>query len=224
MRGKLIAIEGTDCSGKETQSNLIVKKLNEIGIKTEKFCFPNYDSPTGKIIAGPYLGKEGYEKGYFSEGASNVDPLVASLYFIADRKYNIKEIEEKLNNGINVVVDRYVDSNLAHQGSKIFDENEREKIFKTLEEIEYKLLNLPRPDITIFLYMPFECAKILKNNRKEKADQHESDEKYLKNSEKTYLYLAERNKYITINCSENNKPLDINKINQTIYDKLKKLV
>ena len=57
-RGKLIAIEGTDCSGKETQTNLLIKKLREEGVQVQNFSFPNYNSPTGKIIGGPYLGKE----------------------------------------------------------------------------------------------------------------------------------------------------------------------
>ena len=98
MRGKLIVIEGTDCSGKETQSNLLVDFLNNAGLKTKKFAFPNYDSPTGKIIAGPYLGKEGYQPPLFEEGASNVDPYCATLLFAMDRKYNIKEIRT-LNSG-----------------------------------------------------------------------------------------------------------------------------
>jgi dTMP kinase len=57
VRGKLIVIEGTDCSGKETQANLLIEKIRKTGILVEKFSFPNYESPTGKIIGGPYLGK-----------------------------------------------------------------------------------------------------------------------------------------------------------------------
>lgn len=224
MKGKLIVIEGTDCSGKETQSNLLVKKLNELGYKTEKFCFPNYESATGRILAGPYLGKPDYGEGYFSEGASNVDPKVASLYFAADRKYNISKIEEKLNQGINVVVDRYIDSNFAHQGSKIYDDKKRKLMFNYLEKLEYGLLELPRADITIFLYMPIEAAKILKANRPEKPDQHEMDEKYLLNSEKVYLQLAKMHKYIKIDCAVENKPQPIEKIHDVVLSKiLKKL-
>ena len=224
MKGKLIVIEGTDCSGKETQSNLLVENLNKKGIVTEKYCFPNYASPTGKIIAGPYLGKSDYGAGYFSEGASNVDPYVASLYFAADRKYNIKEIQEKLDSGINVVVDRYIDSNLAHQSSKIENIKQRKAMFKFLDNLEYKLLKLPKADITIFLYMPLECAKILKANRSEKPDQHENDEKYLLNSEKTYLYLAKKKRYIKIDCSIDNHPKTVHSIQDEILGKiLKKL-
>lgn len=220
-KGKLIVIEGTDCSGKETQSNLLVENLNKQGFKTEKFCFPYYQSATGKMIAGPYLGKPDYCEGYFKEGASNVDPKVASLFFAADRKYNINKIQEKLNQGINVVVDRYVDSNLAHQGAKIYDIKQKKEMFKFLNTLEYKLLKLPKPDITIFLYMPQECAKILKANRQEKPDQHELDENYLQNAEKTYLYLAKKKKYIKVNCSKNNQPKSINDIHDEVMEKIK---
>ena len=63
MRGKLIVIEGTDCSGKETQTKLAMEKLKNEGIDVVRLSFPNYDSPTGKIVGGPYLGKS-----YISEG------------------------------------------------------------------------------------------------------------------------------------------------------------
>lgn len=222
MKGKLIVIEGTDCSGKETQSNLLVENLNKLGKPTEKYCFPRYTSPTGRIIAGPYLGKPDYGEGYFNEGASNVDPKVASLYFAADRKYNINEITQKLDNGINVVVDRYIDSNLAHQGSKFSDFKERKKMFHFLDTLEYKLLGLPKADITIFLYMPLECAKILKSHRQEKPDQHEMDENYLLNSEKTYLYLSKKKKYIKIDCAKDNNPKSIEEIQNEILNKISK--
>ena len=89
MRGKIIVIEGTDCSGKETQSKLLVKRLTEKGIKCASFSFPMYDTPTGRIVGGAYLGKPEICDGYFKEGAPNVDPKVSCLYYAADRKYNI---------------------------------------------------------------------------------------------------------------------------------------
>ena len=219
MKGKLIVIEGTDCSGKETQSNLLVKNLNDRGYPTEKFCFPYYESATGKIIAGPYLGKKDYCEGYFEEGATNVDPKVASLYYAADRKYNISKITEKLEKGINVVVDRYIDSTLAHQGSKILDDKKRNEMFKFLNTLEYKLLKLPKADITIFLYMPLNEAKKLKANRAEAADQHEQDESYLLNSEKTYLYLAKKKKYLQVNCARDNEVRTIEDIQNEVLNR-----
>ena len=88
MAGKIIVIEGTDCSGKETQSKLLEEKLNSKGKKCVKFNFPMYDTPTGKIVGGSYLGRKEIGESLFSEGAVKVDPHVTCLYYAADRKYN----------------------------------------------------------------------------------------------------------------------------------------
>ena len=215
MKGKLIVIEGTDCSGKETQSNILVEYLNNKGLKTNKYAFPNYNSPTGKIIAGPYLGKEGYQPPLFSEGATNVDPYCASLLYAMDRKYNIKQIEDDLNSGINVVLDRYVDSNMAHQGSKLLGK-ERERMFCFIEQLEYNLLKLPKADISILLYMPVWASKKLKENREEKPDQHELDEQHLKKSEETYLQLAKRRNSFVLECTLNEEILSIPEISKKL--------
>lgn len=217
-KGLLIVVEGTDCSGKETQSNLLVKKLNDMGIPTEKYCFPRYNSATGKIIAGPYLGKEGYYAPLFEEGAVNVSPYVASLYYAADRKYNIKDITDNLEKGVCMVVDRYVESNFAHQGSKFSDVGEQEKMFEFLDNLEYGLLQLPKPDVTLFLHMPTESAKILKQNREEKPDLHEIDENYLKHCENTYLRLAEKRGYKKVSCVEKNNIKTIEQIHSEVVE------
>ena len=195
--GTLIVIEGTDCSGKETQSNLLYERLEDPKFKTS---FPMYDTPTGKIIAGPYLGKEGYEESYFEEGAANVDPEVAMLYYAADRAYNIDKVEERLKNNETVILDRYVESNMAHQGGKITDPEKRKKVYDQIEKLEYHALCMPRPDLTIFLYMPYEYACILKQHRNERPDGHESSKEHLMNAEKAYLELAERYDYKIVNC------------------------
>ena len=215
MKGKLIVIEGTDCSGKETQSNLLVDYLNKMGIKTKKFAFPNYNSPTGKIIAGPYLGKEGYQPPLFPEGASNVDPYCASLLYAMDRKYNIGPIEQAIKDGFNVVLDRYTDSNMAHQGSK-FEGKQQEQMFYFLNKLEYELLKLPRPDIPVLLHMPTWAANILKKNRKEKADQHEADINHLIKSEQTYLKLANINNTHVLECTNGDKILSIEEISKQL--------
>lgn len=216
-RGKLIVIEGTDCSGKETQSNLLKEKLEGVGCLVYKDSFPMYDTPTGKIIGGPYLGKKHIGKGWFDEGASNVDPLVASAYFTADRKYNIDKINEKLDQGYTVILDRYVESNMAHQGGKIFNKVKREDLYWRLDLLEYEIFELPRPDRVFFLYMPQEYTEILKKGRKESADQHESDVKYLLNSEKAYLELATMYNFVTINCVENNQIKTIEEISDSLF-------
>lgn len=218
MKGKIIVIEGTDCSGKQTQAELLVKKLNKNGYKTIGLSFPMYDTPTGKIIGGPYLGKSYIGEGYFSEGASNVNPKVACLYFAADRLYNIDKINRAINSGINVILDRYVESNMCHQGGKIKDINKRNELIDWIDNLEFGFLKLPRPDKVIFLYMPYKKTIELKRNREELPDQHECDENYLINAENTYIYLSNKYKYITINCVNNEQIKSIDDISKEVYN------
>ena len=221
MQGKLILIEGTDCSGKETQTKLLVEKLNNDGIKCERFSFPMYDSPTGKIVGGPYLGKSYISDCWFSEGAVNVDPKVAALYYAADRKYNIGKIEELLNSGVNVVLDRYIYSNLAHQGGKISDKDERFKMYDWLDKLEFGLLELPHADIKVFLHMPYEVALILKKDRAEGMDQHESSKDHLIAAENAFKEIANMYNFRTIECNMGDSPKSIENISNELYDYIK---
>ena len=218
MKGKLIVIEGTDCSGKETQSNLLIEALKKKNIPVEKLGFPMYETPTGKIIGGPYLGKEWICDGWFKEGASNVEPKVAALYYAADRRYNLPKINSLLEQGINVVLDRYVYSNMAHQGGKITDTNERMNMYAWLDVLEFKLLELPKADIAIFLHMPYEEACKLKKNREEAPDQHESDAEHLKNAENAYLELAQTYKWKTIECVHDHQIKSIEEIHKEVLE------
>lgn len=224
LKGKIIAIEGTDCSGKETQTNLLIKRLREEGYQVQNFSFPNYNSPTGKIIGGDYLGKDYIGPSVFEEGPTNVDPKVASLYYAADRKYNIDKIVFLLENDYNIILDRYIYSNMAHQGGKIEDEKERLSMYDFLEKLEFDLLELPRPDVTIFLHMPQEVSKKLKEGREESPDGHEKDEKHLEMAEKSYLELAQKYNFETIECSEDGEPKSIEEIGKQVYQKVKKIL
>ena len=220
MKGKIIVIEGTDCSGKETQSKLLEERLKKDGIDCIRFSFPMYDTPTGKIIGGPYLGKEEITESFFEEGPVNVDPHVICLYYAADRKYNMKKIEEYLDKGYYVILDRYTTSNLAHQGSKIKDPDERFNMYQWIDKLEYWLLRLPKPDQTIFLHMPLEYSIELRNNR-ETIDEHEKDEEYLRQSEECYIELSELYNWSKIECVKDNKIRTIEDINNEIYDIIK---
>lgn len=218
MKGKLIVIEGTDCSGKETQSNLLIEKLKNDGVIIKMFSFPNYNSPTGKIIGGPYLGKSYISEGWFPEGAPNVDPKVSALYYAADRLYNIDKIKFLLDNGVNVILDRYVYSNMAHQGGKLSDKNERLSMYEWLDNLEFNLLELPRPDIGVFLHMPYELSLSLKKGRAEDLDQNEKDKNHLINAEMAYIELANKYDFYTIECNDNDRIRTIEEINSDLYD------
>lgn len=215
-RGKIIVIEGTDCSGKETQSKLLVEKLNEAGIKTEMVSFPCYETATGKIVAGPLLGKNS-TKSYFKEGLPNVDPKLISLYYAADRKYNIENITNLINSGVNVILDRYVYSNMAFQGSKYKDDLARLQFFDWVQKLEFELLELPKSDINIFLHVPVNKVVDLLNSREEKADENECNTSYLKSSEETYFLLASKYNFKVVECVLNDSLRTIEDINNELY-------
>ena len=217
-RGKLIVIEGTDCSGKETQARLLEKRLKERGIMACHLSFPNYDTPTGRIIGTCYLGRhdEGDEDGWFSEGASHVDSLVSSLYYAADRRYNIRKIMDLLDSGVNVILDRYTFSNMAHQGGKIISQEERFAFFKKIEILEFDLLGLPRPDMVILLYVPYQVTLELQKKRGEELDQNEQDKRHLRRAEQTYLELKALYHFKMIECVSNDKMRSIESINDEL--------
>ena len=223
-KGKLLVIEGTDCSGKETQAKKAVEYFKSKGINIYEYSFPNYESTTGKIVGGPYLGKSYICEGWFSEGAVNVDPLVASAYYAADRRYNIPEINKHLENGDIVLLDRYVESNMAHQGGKIKDPKKRQEIYQKLDTLEFEIMELPRPDAVIFLYMPFEYAAILKKNRAESADQHESNREHLEQAEKAYLELTEKYNYIKVDCVKNDVIRTIDDISSEVVSRIEEII
>ena len=220
---KIIVIEGTDCSGKETQTKLLLENLKKDGIKIDSMSFPNYESPTGKIVGGPYLGKEYICDGWFAEGAALVDPYVAMCYFGADRRYNLPLIMEKLNNG-HLILDRYVYSNMAHQAGKLDDVDARNKMIDKLEKFEFGILELPRPDVAIFLYMPYEYGLKLKEGRSEKLDQHEISYENQVNSIKTYLEMESRYNFIRIDCVKDGSIRTKQDISDEIYKKVKKIL
>lgn len=218
-KGKLIVIEGTDCSGKETQSKLLVKKLNAMGIKAINLSFPMYDTPTGKIVGGPILGRKDNGDCWFPEGPINLDPKVFCLYLAADRKYNFSKINEFLDNGYCVILDRYVSSNMAHQGAKIKDPDERFNLFKWIDKLEYWLLELPKPDITLFLNVPLSLSKELRKNRSF-IDENEKDDEYQLMTSKTYLELAGLYNWDVVDCLDknNNNIRTIDDINSEILN------
>lgn len=224
MRGKLIVIEGTDCSGKETQAKLLAKKLTQVNIPIKHLSFPNYNTATGKIIGSCYLGKEELcnqllktNNGWFEEGASNVDGLVSSLYYAADRKYNIDVIENLLNKGINVILDRYTFSNMAHQGGKILTQEERFKFFKKIDVLEFDLLGLPKPDLVVLLYVPYQVTLKLQEDRLESKDQHEKDKNHLRRAEQTYLELRALYHFKMIECTKDGEMRPIKDIHEELF-------
>lgn len=209
MRGKLLVIEGTEGSGKETQADLLVRRLNEMGEKAVKMRFPMYDTPTGKIIYEHILNKDG--NSYFDE---EVDPKALSLYYAADRVNNIGKINDLLDKGVHVVLDRYVESNMAYQASKFEDIKDRVNMIFWMEQLEFNLLDLPRPDKVIFLFLPYQYRPLVGEV---------ADSKY-HNIEMTYHLLSRRYDFGVVSCVNDDKLKDINSISDEVLEYVKNII
>ena len=210
--GKIIVIEGVNDSGKETQSKLLAKALKEEGYKVVEFSFPMYKSPTGKIFKNCVLGKDG--NGYFEEGYENLDPYVVCLYTAADRKYHKEKIERYLKNDYIVILNRYTSSNMAHQGSRYSDSEERFYMYQWIDKLEYWLLKLPKPDCTILLKVP---AKYLNQlSEKQVAFNFQEDIFDQDSVLKAYIELSELYNWDSIDCVSNNKMKSVEEIHEEI--------
>lgn len=215
-RAKIIVIEGTDGSGKETQSKLLESYYISKGYKVKRVAFPVYDSPTGKIVGGPYLGKTDICPSYFEESSPNVDPIVSSLYYAADRRYNfLKEIESYIYKNDILILDRYTTSNMGHQVGKATSKAKKDILLDFIYTLEFDLCELPKPDLVLFLHMPYKASIELRKGRTA-TDGNESSPTHMKKAEENYLYICKKYRWSYINCL-NGKYKDIKSI-RTIED------
>ena len=211
--GKIFVIEGINGSGKETQSQLLVEELKKKGLKVVIFSFPMYESPTGRIFKDCLLGKDG--DSWFQESILDLDPKVVCLYTAADRKYNSNKIKEYLDKDYIVVLNRYTSSNMAHQGSKYESSEERFYMYQWIDKLEYWLLGLPKPDLTIFLSLPPNYSHKLLNQQIsfsfDHTDNYDQEKVFL-----AYLELSELYNWHKIECIKDDKCKSILEINKEI--------
>ena len=217
-KAKIIVIEGSDCSGKETQSQKLIERLKSNGKKVAYFSFPNYEVETGKIIGGPLLGIPSIGKSYFKD-ISSLDPYVTSLYYAADRRFHLGSLNYAIENNDYIILNRYTSSSMAHQGSKINDKSSRKKFYQDIEYLEYEILKLPKPDKIFFLYVPIEISCDLLKQRGD-LDKDEKNRKHLQKSLEIYQELAEIYHYCVINCIFKNQLRNIEDIHNEIYKEI----
>lgn len=213
-RGIILAFEGLDGSGKETQTKLLEKRLNENNIKSIRIEFPNYNGEYS-IFVKKYLNGE------FGE---DLNPYVISTFFSLDRLGVYKTyIEKYIKEGNVVICDRYVYSNLIYQGGKISDLSEREKFFNWILDFEYNKCSLLKEERTFFLDVPIDISlKIIKE--RETHDIHEKNEKFLRSCYENLKYISKKYNLEIIECFKNEKLLSIEEINDDIYKRVLRIL
>ncbi len=214
--GALIAIDGVDASGKQTQTELLLKRMNEKSPRL--ISFPAYDKPSSAPV-------KMYLNGDFGKNPDDVNAYAASALFAVDRYATYKSDWEKdYKSDKLIIADRYVSSNMIHQAGKISDAAEKEKFLEWLFDLEYNKFGLPQPDVMIFLDMPPEYGARLMAERANKItggmskDIHENDREYLQKSYDNALFVAKKYNWNIVSCIRDNKIRTIEDINNEIYN------
>jgi thymidylate kinase len=226
-KGKLIVIDGIDGSGKATQVRLLQERLKKEGRLVKTVDFPRYENNFfGKLI-GQYLS------GVYGDFIQ-MDPRVASVMYAADRFESSKEIRKWIDHGYTVLADRYVSANQIHQGGKIKSLAERKQFLAWLEKMEYGVFCIPKPDLVVYLDVPFEVSQYwlkqkvakrkkqsyLKGGRKDVA---EDNLIHLKESRNSALALQKANKdWVKVECCKGMYCLLPEQIHEQIFEILKK--
>jgi len=216
--GKFIVIDGTDGSGKTTQLNLLIKKLREQGKEVEVADFPQYNQKSAGLVEEYLEGKYGT--------ADEVGPYVASVFYAVDRFDASFKMKEQLNQGKIIISNRYVSASMGHQGGKIKTPEELKKYLDWLQNFEYNIMKIPKPDLTLILHVDSEISQKLSINRNREdwknktKDIHEENLQHLKDAEKTYLEISKLPKFQLIECCKNNQILPIEEIHKLILEKI----
>jgi dTMP kinase len=198
-----LVIEGIDGAGKETQTRLLKEYLKSLGKKVVTQSFPNYGTDGCKPV-------QMYLDGKLSKTANEVNAYQSSVLFAVDRFCTMTQLNKTIDNDSVVVFDRYVSSNMLHQGGKIHNDAELEKFLKWLEEFEFEVMKIPRPDKIFFLSVPPEISMKLIAERKNlksmtEKDIQESDENHLKNAFETGTKISKMFGWEVIDCVDHEK-------------------
>jgi dTMP kinase len=268
-KGKLIVIEGTDGSGKKTQTAKLLERLIAEGADlasgdaslfaphrtkllaedvsdidedkdpvsdnssennfVQAIDFPRYGTPSCYLV-------EKYLHGGFGT-ANEVGPYVASMFYAVDRYDHSFDMKKKLDAGTILVSDRYVSASMGHQAGKIDDLKERDVYLDWLDNLEFEIFKIPRPDLTIILYVDPETNQRLMASRPDKeylkgkkTDIHEADLDHLRKAGEAFLYVARKFGWTIIDCApktaENpeGKLLSIDEIHEMIWKKVSEVL
>ena len=216
-RGLFLVIEGTDGSGKGTQFQILKQRLEQSGFEVAAFDFPQYDEPSSFFVKEYLNGKYGT--------AEEVGPYTASLFYALDRYQAAPKIREALEAGKIVLANRYTGSNMAHQGTKFANSEDRRGYFIWLENLEFQMLNIPRPNASIVLRVPADIAQTLVDKKEtrsytdKKRDIHEADLSHLERAVQVYDDMVELfpKDFVRLDCVQNGTLQPVETIAQQIW-------
>ncbi len=200
--GKLIAIEGLDGSGKETQSKLLLEALTASGVKAVCISFPDYESKSSEPVKMYLSGELGTSPG-------DTGAYAASSLFAVDRlvAFRTKHKDIAAHPDTVIIANRYTTANAYHQLSKL-PESEWDAFLAWLWDFEFGKLGLPEPAGTVMLSLSPEISARLIEKRCEQngivKDIHEADMDYLASCRRASAYVSEKMNWTVIDCGDGN--------------------
>jgi dTMP kinase len=222
ISGKLIVIDGTDGSGKQTQSKLLIERLKSIGHNAVYFDFPQHGQPSAALV-------DMYLNGEFGKLEGINGAKVASGFYAFDRFCAAPKIRKVLESGGTAICDRYESANKGHQAGKIHDLVERDKFLAWLEHLEFDIFGIPRPDMNILLYVSTAINQQLvdmKNKREylngKIRDIHENDLQHLNDAASAFLYCARKYDWSVIYCAPDGVILPVEEIHEMVWKEIEK--
>lgn len=221
MQGRLIVFEGTDGSGKATQTALLCQTLAERGIPFRRLEFPRYREESAALIRL-------YLAGAFGSKPEDVNAYAASTFYSVDRYASYRQDWGPFyENGGLVIADRYTTSNAVHQTPKLPPE-QREQFLDWLFDFEYRLLGLPRPSRVVYLDVPTELSEQMMRRREQQthttADIHEQDEAYLRACRESAELIVRRCGWEKISCAQNGALRPAEEIHREVLQRLEGLL
>ena len=222
-QGKLIVIDGVDGSGKGTQTQMLADTLKAEGYDFKITDFPQYGQKSAGLVEEYLAGKYG-----------KLDPYTASIFYACDRFDASFQMRKWLDEGKIIISNRYVTASAGHQGGKIADTSERIKYFKWLDNLEYGIFGIPKPDLNILLRVPAKVAQKLVDKKNadqrkyvggKKRDLHEADLKHLQNAEKVFIQISRifPNTKL-IECVEDSKLLTPQQVHNKVWNLVRRTV
>lgn len=221
-----IVIDGTDGSGKGTQTTRLVERLAKEGRDVHTVDFPRYGKPSAYFV-------ERYLRGEYGTLVT-IDAYRASTFYALDRYDASFEIRDALAQGKTVISNRYVSANKGHQMAKITHPEERKKYLDWINQFEYKTLGIPKPDMTILLHVPADVGFDLVAKKDERAylngkirDIHEGDREHLRAAEAAYLSLKDLDSaehWMCIECMDGERLKTIEEVHEELWSAIQPII
>ncbi len=192
-----VVLEGLDGAGKSTQVKLLRDMFAAVGVESEYLHFPRFDAPIyGDLIARFLRGELG--------DLESVNPYLVALLYAGDRDAAASLINSWLAENKVVIVDRYVYSNIGYQCAKVEDPTERQRLKEWILDLEYNHFGIPKPDVSLFLDVPFDFTKARLSEQREGDDRSYLNGRSDIHESSLSLQESVREVYITSSAQDDN--------------------